>query len=287
MSKHLHIDPFSGIAGDMFLGAAIDLGAPLDGILKALEPLKVREPYRVTTERVQRHGIGAIDLKVHAGEHDHSHSHDHENHLDHDHAHSHDHDHGGHHHHHHTHYNDIMQMIDELQTTDRAKERARKVTTALAEAEAQVHSMPIEKVHFHEVGAIDSIVDMLGSAVALELLEVDTLSCGALPISHGFVKCDHGMMPVPAPATAYLMRGVATVGVDRQGELVTPTGAAIVAALCESFGEPPAMTLQGVGYGAGDRENPDIPNLLRLMLGDIDGLGRQMPGAVSLSAADD
>lgn len=281
----------------MFLGAAIDLGAPLDGILKALEPLKVREPYRVTTERVQRHGIGAVDLKVHAGAHEHSHSHDHGHHHDHQdghahthshghshghihsHTHSHDHEHGGHHHHHHhTHYNDIMQMIDELQTTDRAKERARKVTTALAEAEAKVHSMPIEKVHFHEVGAIDSIVDMLGSAVALELLGVDTLSCGALPISHGFVKCDHGMMPVPAPATAYLMRGVATVGVDRKGELVTPTGAAIVAALCESFGEPPAMTLRGVGYGAGDRQNPDIPNLLRLMLGDIEPPGRQTPG---------
>jgi len=264
MSKHLHIDPFSGIAGDMFLGAAIDLGAPLDGILKALEPLSVHQPYRVSTDRVQRHGIGAIDLKVHAGKdgHDHGHGHDH----------------------HHTHYNDIMAMIEALNTTDRAKDRARRITTALAEAEAKVHSMPIEKVHFHEVGAIDSIVDMLGSAVALELLEVDTLSCGALPISHGFVKCDHGMMPVPAPATAYLMRDVATIGVDRKGELVTPTGAAIVAALCESFGEPPLMTLRAVGYGAGDRENPDIPNLLRLMLGDKTEPGRQTPGTVDLSA---
>lgn len=269
MSKHLHIDPFSGIAGDMFLGAAIDLGAPLEGILQALEPLSVKQPYRVTTERVQRHGIGAVDLKVHAGNKEHSHSHDHGHHHHHS---------DGHHHHHHTHYNDIMGMIDQLRTTDRAKDRARRITTALAEAEAKVHSMPIEKVHFHEVGAIDSIVDMLGSAVALELLEVDTLSSGALPISHGFVKCDHGVMPVPAPATAYLMRGVATAGVDRKGELVTPTGAAIVAALCESFGEPPAMTLQAVGYGAGDRENPDIPNLLRLMLGDKAEPGRQTPG---------
>ena len=296
MSKHLHIDPFSGIAGDMFLGAAIDLGAPLDGILKALEPLSVKRPYHVTTQRVQRHGIDAIDLKVHAGEGEHSHSHahrpshahSHEHEHGHSHAHIHEHSHDpthGHgHHHHHTHYHDIMAMIDQLQTTDRAKDRARRITTALAEAEAKVHSMPIEKVHFHEVGAIDSIVDMLGSAVALELLEVDTLSCGALPISHGFVKCDHGMMPVPAPATAYLMRGVATVGVDRKGELVTPTGAAIVAALCESFGEPPAMTLHGVGYGAGDRENPDIPNLLRLMLGEKAKPGKQTPGAVEAPA---
>ena len=171
-----------------------------------------------------------------------------------------------------------MAMIDKLDTAERAKDRARRITTVLAEAEARVHGVPIEKVHFHEVGAVDSIVDMLGSAVALELLGVDTLSCGALPISRGFVKCDHGLMPVPAPATAYLMEGLLTMGVDRTGELVTPTGAAIVAALCESFGPPPAMTLKGVGYGAGDREDPKVPNLLRLMIGEITPAGRLTPG---------
>ena len=259
MTIHLHIDPFSGIAGDMFLGAAIDLGTSLDGVLEALKPLSVEKPYQVTTQRVQRHGIGAVDLKVQTNEDSHAHGHTH-------------------HHHHHTHYQDILAMIDQLDTSDRAKDRARRVTTKLAEAEAKVHGMPIEKVHFHEVGAVDSIIDMLGSAVALELLNVDTLSCGPLPISRGFVKCDHGIMPVPAPATAYLMRGLHTVGVDRTGELVTPTGAAIVAALCDSFGPPPAMKLQGVGYGAGDREDPKIPNLLRLMLGEITTPGRQTPG---------
>ncbi len=262
MKTHLHIDPFSGIAGDMFLGAAIDLGAPLEGVLQALKPLSFQKSYRVTTQRVQRHGIGAVDLKVHT-EHD-PHAEDHT------------------HHHHHTHYSDIMSMIDQLNTPERAKDRARRVTTVLAEAEAEVHGMPIEKVHFHEVGAVDSIVDMLGSAVALELLGVDTLSCGALPISRGFVKCDHGVMPVPAPATAYLMRGLPTVGVDRTGELVTPTGAAIVAALCDSFGPPPAVTLQGVGYGAGDREDPKVPNLLRLMLGEVTKPGSQTPGDAAM-----
>ncbi len=262
MTTHLHIDPFSGIAGDMFLGAAIDLGAPLDEVLKALEPVGVEKPYRVTTQRVQRHGIGAVDLKVQTDLDQHAH---------------------GHSHHHHTHYRDILAMIDQLDTSDRAKDRARRVTTVLAEAEAKVHGMPVEKVHVPEVGAVDSIIDMLGSAVALELLGVDTLSCGALPISRGFVKCDHGVMPVPAPATAYLMRGLATVGVDRKGELVTPTGTAIVAALCETFGAPPAMTLQGVGYGAGDREDPDVPNLLRLMIGEITTPGRQTPGPSSIS----
>jgi pyridinium-3,5-bisthiocarboxylic acid mononucleotide nickel chelatase len=260
MTTHLHIDPFSGIAGDMFLGALIDLGAPLEGVLKALKPVKVQYTYRVTTDRVQRHGIGAIDLKVHteppgspADEGHHAH------------------------HHHHTHYSDLLAMIDQLDSTDRAKDRARAVTQALAEAEATVHGTSIDKVHFHEVGAVDSIVDMLGSAVALELLGVDTISCAALPISRGFVRCDHGVMPVPAPATALLMRGVATVGVDREGELVTPTGAAIVTALCQSHGLQPAMTIKAVGYGAGDREDPKIPNLLRLMIGEPAEPGRLTP----------
>ena len=260
---HLHIDPFSGIAGDMFLGAAIDLGAPLEGVLKALKPLSVSKPYRVTTDRVQRHGISAVDLKVHTDRDKHAGAPT---------------DHHHHDHPHHTHYRDLLAMIDQLDTSDRARDRARRVATELAEAEAKVHGMPIQKVHFHEVGAVDSIVDMLGSAVALELLGVDTLSCGALPISRGFVKCDHGVMPVPAPATAYLMRGLPTVGVDRTGELVTPTGAAIVAALCDSSGPPPAMTLQGVGYGSGDREDPKVPNLLRLMLGEVTPPGKQTPG---------
>ncbi len=254
MTIHMHIDPFSGIAGDMFLGAAIDLGVPVEAIEQALAPLQVSPAYRITTRRIQRHGIGAVDLRVELIDpHDNSESHEHSH----------------HHHHHHTHYRDIMDMIDRMDTTERAKDRARLIVTQLAEAEARVHGVSIDKVHFHEVGAVDSIVDMLGAAVALEELNVETLSCGVLPISRGFVKCDHGLMPVPAPATAYLLEGLATEGVDRRGELITPTGAAIVKALCSQFGAPPAMTLRAVGYGAGDREDPKVPNLLRLMLGDV------------------
>lgn len=158
-------------------------------------------------------------------------------------------------------------MVDELETTDRGRERAGRVVTKLAEAEARVHAKTLDEIHFHEVGAVDSIVDMLGSVVAIELLGVESVSCDALPISRGFVRCDHGMMPVPAPATAYLMQGMPAVGVDRRGELVTPTGAALVAGLCDQYGPAPPMTLEEVGYGAGDRESPDVPNLLRLMLG--------------------
>ena len=284
MSRHLHIDPFSGIAGDMFLGALVDLGADLDAIRAALSRLPVERPYAITTRRVYRHGIGAVDLKVdllggadggpRAGEAapadvqgHHKHEHDHDYGHQHDHDHTHDHQHG-HSHHHHTGYHEIMAMVEELETTERGRQRARRVVTLLGEAEARVHGKPLEEIHFHEVGAVDSIVDMLGSVVALELLDIDTLSCGPLPISRGFVRCDHGVMPVPAPATAYLLSGLPTLGVDRTGELVTPTGAALAAGLCGSFGPPPAMQMIDTGYGAGDREDPDIPNLLRLMLGE-------------------
>jgi hypothetical protein len=284
MGQHLHIDPFSGIAGDMFLGACVDLGVDLDAIRLALAKLPVERPYEITSQRVQRHGIGAVDLKVrlldkqpavsdvvghhkHGHDHDHGHTHSHEHGHEHDHTHSHEHTHAHDHHHHHTGYREIMAMVDELETTPRGRERAGRVVTKLAEAEARVHAKTLEDIHFHEVGAVDSIVDMLGSVVAIELLDIDSVSCGPLPISRGFVKCDHGIMPIPAPATAYLMQGMPTVGVDRTGELVTPTGAALVAGLCDHYGPAPPMTIQEVGYGAGDREMPDVPNLLRLILG--------------------
>lgn len=261
MALHLHIDPFSGIAGDMFLGALVDLGLNLDEVRHALAKLPVDRPYRIVTERVQRHGIGAVDLKVNFDDHAKPHGQgDHH-----------------HHHHHHTGYRQIMTMVEQLETTDRGRQRAGEVVTSLAEAEARVHGKTLDEVHFHEVGAVDSIVDMLGSAVALELLHIETLSCGPLPISSGFVKCDHGLMPVPAPATAYLMQDLPTLGVDRRGELVTPTGAALVKALCTRFGPPPAMTITGVGYGAGDRQDPDVPNLLRLFLGQLGPAAAKTP----------
>ena len=250
MSCHLHIDPFSGIAGDMFLGALLDVGAPADDVAAAFDDLPVRAQFELVIARVQRHAIGATDLKVRVVEKHHHH------------------DHGHHHHHHHVHYPDLLAMVDALRPSDRARARARRIVDVLAQAEARVHGMPIEKVHFHEVGAVDSIVDMLGSAVAMELLNIDSVSAGPLPISRGFVKCQHGRMPVPAPATAYIMEGLPTVGVDREGELVTPTGAAIVAAVADTFGPSPAMIVDKVGYGAGDRDDPDYPNLLRVFIGE-------------------
>jgi len=267
MGLHLHIDPFSGIAGDMFLGALIDLGAPADHVHRAFAKLDVAERFELVTQRVERFGIGAVNLHVaeravaHAG-----------------------------HHHDHTTAADILGMIDRLDTADRARDRARAIVRKLAEAEGRVHGKDPADVHFHEVGALDSIVDMLGAAVAMELLDIDTVSCGVLPISRGWVRCAHGLMPIPAPATAYLLEGLATQGVGREGELVTPTGAAIVAALATACGPSPAMTVAGVGYGAGDKQFPEHPNLLRLMLGRrtaAGGLGPTVPGAHNPTLAGD
>jgi len=262
MARHLHLDPFAGIAGDMFLGALVDLGAPVDRITAAFEPTDAAGQFRINTAPAMRHQIRATNLQVidlTAADHAHGHHHDHD----------HDKDHGHHHHHEHVTPTDILRIVDQLDTTDRAKDRARAIVTKLAEAEAAVHDMPIEQVHFHEVGAVDSIVDMLGTAVALELLAIDTLSCGPVPLGHGFVNCRHGRMPLPAPATALLLRDVPTQGVDRQCETVTPTGAAIIAALCTRFGPQPPMQVEAIGQGAGDRDDPDVPNLLRVFMGTL------------------
>ncbi len=285
MGLHLHIDPFSGIAGDMFLGALVDLGADPGAVTAAFKPLDVAGTFSLSIDRVQRFGIGAVNLHVvetgHHHKHDHSHGHKHDHTHDHDHGlhphehsrHDHGHSHTHHHppqpkpHHHHTTARDILKMIEQLDTAPRARHRARAIVQKLADAEGRVHNTVPDEVHFHEVGALDSIVDMLGAAVAMELLDIESVSCGLLPLSRGWVKCAHGLMPVPAPATAYLLEGLATQGVDREGELVTPTGAAIVAALATAHGPPPAMTMVGVGYGAGDKQFPEYPNLLRLMLG--------------------
>ncbi len=269
MGFHLHIDPFSGIAGDMFLGALVDLGADPDAIAAAFKPLNMADQFMLDAQRVQSFGIGAINLHVvETGE-----------------AKSHAQRHHDGHTHHHTTAADILAMIDHLDTPPRAKDRARDIVHRLAEAEGRVHGVGASKVHFHEVGALDSIVDMLGAAVAMELLDIATVSCGVLPISRGWVKCVHGLMPVPAPATAYLLEGLATQGVDREGELITPTGAALCAALATGHGPAPAMKLAGVGYGAGDKQFPEHPNLLRLMLGQRTAAGDLGPTIPDTSSA--
>ena len=253
-ATHLHLDPFSGVAGDMLLGALLDLQVdgepllPLAELEAGLQPLGLDGRFTLTAERVQRCGVGGTDLKVRTPEG-----------------------------HHHRHRRDLLGLAEKLGLSERGHARATAAIDALAAAEARVHGTTIDQVHFHEVGAIDSIVDLLGNVLALEKLGVETLSCGPLPVGRGFVDCAHGRMPVPAPATAYLCEGLPTVGVDREGELVTPTGAALVSTLCSRFGPAPAMTALATGYGAGDREHPRMPNLLRVVLGAVEDRAEPAP----------
>jgi uncharacterized protein (TIGR00299 family) protein len=256
--RHLHLDPFSGIAGDMMLAALLDLADDAESERQAVEAvlqsLELDDLFTLKIERVQKCGVGGLNLTVHTPKHEHRHDHPH-------------------HHHPHVGYRQIADMVRRLHEADALDDtgqvQAMKVVTALADAEARVHGTTRDAIHFHEVGAVDSIVDMLGTVLALRRLKIDSISCGPVPMSRGYVRCDHGLMPVPAPATAYLLQDVPTVGVDRTGELVTPTGAALLRGLVGTFGPAPAMTLRAVGYGAGDRDDPVVPNLLRVFLGDV------------------
>jgi uncharacterized protein (TIGR00299 family) protein len=191
-----------------------------------------------------------------------------------------DHDHG---HHHGRHLGQILDMVDRADYVERADNRIRRVFRRLAEAEAKVHRTTAEKIHFHEVGAVDSIVDIVGAALALELLGVDRILCSPIPMGSGRINCAHGVLPVPAPATAELMRDGVIAPSDAEGELCTPTGAAVLTTLAESFTTLPAMAVQSIGYGAGGREDPGRINLLRVFVGTEDPDG-QVDAAVELTA---
>jgi uncharacterized protein (TIGR00299 family) protein len=220
----------------------------------------------------------------HAHDHDHDHEHDDEHHHDHTHHHSdlapkpqHEHDHqhtpgdAAHahaHDHGHRHLSDIVKMIDASQLMPRQKELAKRIFTRLGEAEAKVHGISLEKVHFHEVGAVDSIADIVGTAIALDLLGIERVECSPVPTGTGFVEIAHGRCSIPAPATGELLKNVPIVPSSVLAELTTPTGAAIVAALAQRFGPPPAMKIDAIGYGAGQRDLAEQANLLRVLIGE-------------------
>jgi len=233
-----YFDCFSGISGDMVLGALVDAGANLREIERELRKLKL-EGWSISAEKVRRRAIFATQVKVEASEQRH-----------------------------HRGLAAILRLIDEAGLAPRAGERARKIFTRLGQAEAQVHQMPIEEVHFHEVGAVDSIVDIVGAAIGFELLGLDEFACSALDVGAGQVKTAHGVLPVPAPATAELLRGAPTFSSGILRELVTPTGAAIASTLAARYAEMPRMTLRAVGYGAGAADLAEKPNVLRLMIGE-------------------
>lgn len=277
--KVLYFDCFSGAAGDMVLGALIDAGVPLAEVRRALGSLALT-PDTVWTERVVRAGVSATKFCVQ--EHDaRDHAHDHKGGHGHDHRHppasataavgrpSHD---ETVHHHTHSHRSllEIEGLIDGSALSTAGKARSKELFGRLAEAEAAIHDMPIEQVHLHEVGALDSIVDIVGSVFALESLGIDRFVASPLNVGSGMLRSAHGLYPVPAPATTRLLTGAPIYSGPQQAELVTPTGALLVTGYATSYGAVPAMRLERTGYGAGTRDFHDTPNVLRVMIGEAD-----------------
>lgn len=237
--KILYIDPCSGISGDMFLGAFMDLGFSLKTLKGVIAGLKIKG-CELHSKKVSKKGITATRFHVEIENIDRQHNH----------------------------LKDIKKIIETSQAAGRAKKLAVKIFQKIAEAESLVHGTTPEKIHFHEVGAVDSIVDILGAAVAFDYFGFDEIVSGPVNTGSGTVKCDHGILPVPAPATAELLKGIPSYSSGIQRELTTPTGAAILATIASSFGPMPPMIIDQIGYGAGSADLKDSPNVLRIMAGE-------------------
>lgn len=269
MTKVLYIDCFSGISGDMTIGALLDLGMDKAYLEEQLKSLKLDNEYELSLQRVIKNGISSNKFDViyetnsQDHHHDHHHTHDHGHH--HDHNHSHDHE---HHHHHHRTYQHIVRMIEDSELNDPVKQMALEMFRVIGEAEAKIHGMELKNVHFHEVGAIDSIVDIVGAAILIDALQADKIIASPVPVGSGHIHIDHGIYPVPAPATLEVLKGVPIANSSIEGELTTPTGAAIIKTLVSEFSAIPDMKVEKVGYGAGTKTFPDHPNVLRVMLGE-------------------
>ena len=251
--RALYFDAFAGVSGDMTVGALLALGLDLEQLRAELATLPVHG-YALRAERRLVNAITAVkfDVDLH-GAHGHAHGH----------AHEHEHEHA------HRSFGEIRRMIEGSGLTPRVKETALAIFGRLAEAEGRVHGVPAEAVTFHEVGAVDSIVDIVGTAIGLVALAVDRVYVSALPLGSGLVRSQHGVIPVPGPATVELLRGFPVRVGDGASELITPTGAAIVAALARPGEVVPPLQIEAVGYGAGTRTLPDRPNVLRLLLGRV------------------
>ncbi len=236
--KRAYFDCFSGISGDMTLGALVDSGAALPVLEQELRRLPLTG-WRLSAQRVKRRGIAATQVKVDsAGEHAHR----------------------G--------LSEILVMIAAADFSPRVADRAARIFQRLGESEARIHGLPVEKVHFHEVGAVDSIVDIVGAAIGFDLLGIDEFYFSPLNVGAGTVRAAHGVLPVPAPATADLLRGAPVYSTGVELEMVTPTGAAIASTLAETFGPMPPMRIQAAGYGAGSADPPAQANVLRLLIGE-------------------
>jgi len=254
----------------MFLGLAVDLGVPLTSLKRRLALLNLKE-YSLASRRVLRSGLWGtqVEVRIPASAHGHRESNSHAG------FHAHAGKHGVHPHVHprgerHRGLREIRRIVESSRLPDRVRSRALGVFETLVHAEARVHRVPVQKVHLHEVGAVDAIVDIVGACICLEELGVDRVIVSPLPTGSGVIHCEHGIFPVPAPATVEILKGKPVYGGGWEGEMVTPTGAALVATLADEFGPLPPLRIDKVGYGAGTRNPPDHPNLLRGLLGELD-----------------
>ncbi len=234
-----YFDCFSGISGDMTLGALVDAGVSLDVLRGELAKLDL-PGYEIKTEKVKRSGIAATKVHVVVDQRNQQTRR----------------------------LSDILAVIDSSTLSPSVKEKSSRIFKRLADAEAKVHGTTPDKIHFHEIGAVDAIVDIVGAVIGIELLGVSRIAASAINVGSGTVQTSHGLLPVPAPATAELLRGIPVYQSDAAFELATPTGAAIISTLGSSFGPLPPMKVGRIAYGAGDRDVPDRPNVLRLMLGE-------------------
>jgi hypothetical protein len=239
MVRALHFDCFSGISGDMTLGALLDAGADADAVRQGLDSLGL--PIRLHIDKIRKGGFAATQVWVQAPEETE-----------------------------HRHLPDVEAILTRGVLSPSQRQLALRIFHKLAHAEATVHGMPIDRVHFHEVGALDSIADIAGVAIALDLLGIERFTCRSVPTGQGTVQCAHGLMPIPAPGTAELLKGAPLAPSTIKAELTTPTGAAILATLVQQWIETPVMKVQAIGHGAGMKDFLDQPNLLRVFLGDIE-----------------
>ena len=283
--KILYYDCFAGISGDMNLAAMIDLGVSPDYLKAELAKLSIDDEFALQCQPEKCSGIQGMQVHVHLNgqQHGHSHVHDHNHENGHEHTHIHEHEHThaaapAHVHGHspaqgshllHRNLAGITAIITQSTLADPVKQTSLSIFRRIAEAEAKVHGKALEDVHFHEVGATDSIVDIVGAAICFHALDVDAVWSSPLELGGGFVRCAHGMMPVPAPATVEILHGIPTSRGGVEHEATTPTGAAIIATLAHAFKAAPAMATLSTGYGIGHRQT-ERPNMLRVHLAEVD-----------------
>ena len=242
MEKILYIDCFSGISGDMMIGAMIDIGIKLDYLRTELKKLNL-DGYRIEARKVKAGPISAqkFDVGI-TGKQPHRN------------------------------YENIKSIINSSSLDSKIKKISLNIFECIAIAEAKVHDQEKEKIHFHEIGAVDSIIDIVGTAIALNCINIDKIYCSRVPLGKGFVDTEHGRLPVPGPATLEILKGVPVYEGNFDFEVTTPTGAAIVKALTKNFGELPFIKLKEVGYGAGSRKNTSLPNALRILIGEAEAV---------------